>query len=94
MGRGERKEDERISIVSDLHNKGEDLISDMTRTGEGVAVNVRLPKGLVTGIDGWVDEDIFRSRSDFILAATRHYLYYLVDKDIRPSCRKDDQRSK
>jgi len=85
MSRTVDNRDEKMSIVSDLHVKGKELISNSSKGAEGVAINVRIPRGIVNGIDDWVEDEMFRSRSDFLLSAARHYLLYLADKKLRSS---------
>ena len=82
------KEEERVSIISEHQRKGKQLISEETKTREGVITNVRLPRGIVMSIDEWVEQEMFRSRSDFLATAARHYLSFLLEKDIRPASLK------
>lgn len=59
----EEGEDKRVSIVSAYHqNRGTSI------------VNVRVPQALINKIDGWVEEEHFKSRSEFIVTAIRRYL--------------------
>jgi Arc/MetJ-type ribon-helix-helix transcriptional regulator len=59
----ENKEDERASIVSTYHEKR-----------WTTSVNVRIPQALIDKLDHWVENDHFKSRSDFIVTAVRRYL--------------------
>lgn len=94
MGKTVGKGVEKMSIVSNLHVKGKDLIAEAPRGGDGVAINMRLPRGLVNSIDEWVEDEMFRSRSDFILSATRHYLYFLADKGHNSSGKREERIDK
>ncbi len=82
------KREQRISIITEQRKGGSQLISDAPKTREGVITNIRLPRAIVMSIDEWVDQEMFRSRSDFLATAARHYLLFLADKDIRPSSLK------
>ena len=81
--------EERISIISEHQKKGKQLILEQSKTREGVVTNVRLPRGIVASIDEWVNLDMFRSRSDFLATAARHYLCYLSDKNIMPQSQQE-----
>jgi hypothetical protein len=76
---------ERISIITEKQRTGTELISEPGKSREGVITNIRLPRAVVASIDEWIDQEMFRSRSDFLVTAARHYLLYLADKNIRPS---------
>lgn len=45
--------------------------------GKAVNVNVRIPSGLIQGIDDYVEDAKFKSRSEFIVTAVRHYLDHM-----------------
>lgn len=81
--------EERISIISEHQKKGKQLVLDQSKTREGIVTNVRLPRGIVASIDEWVNLDMFRSRSDFLATAARHYLCYLSDRNIMPRFHKE-----
>lgn len=59
----EENEGNRVSIVSTYHRKRGTCM-----------VTVRVPQALVDNMDRWVEDDHFKSRSDFIVTAIRRYL--------------------
>lgn len=59
----EENEGNRVSIVSAYHRK----------RGAGM-VTVRVPQALIDNMGQWVENDHFKSRSDFIVTAIRRYL--------------------
>lgn len=60
-----------MSIVSTYHRK----------RGTSM-VNVRVPQALIENIDRWVEDDHFRSRSEFIVTAIRRYLEDLAKAEL------------
>lgn len=57
-------------------------INEKKRRGETQIVNLRMPYGLVAEIESIVDRRMFKSRSDFIIAAIRHYIDYMSYDEI------------
>ncbi|HUT28023.1 MAG TPA: ribbon-helix-helix domain-containing protein [Methanomassiliicoccales archaeon] len=44
-------------------------------------VNLRVPMQVVETVDKWVDMQLYKSRSEFILSAIRFYLDYIEYKE-------------
>ena len=62
------------------------MSGDKRRRAETQVINLRLPNGLVEEIEKIVDNRMYKSRSDFIISAVRHYIEYMsfdeiLDKD-------------
>jgi len=66
----EESEGNRVSIVSTYHRK----------RGTNI-VNVRIPQALIDNIDCWVEDDHFKSRTEFIVTAIRRYLEDLTKNE-------------
>jgi metal-responsive CopG/Arc/MetJ family transcriptional regulator len=58
------------------------LLKEESIRKESQVVNVRFQPGLVKTIDKWVIEGNFKSRSDLISIAVRHYLELLEHNKI------------
>jgi len=62
------------------------MSGDKRRRAETQVINLRMPNGLVEEIEKIVDNRMYKSRSDFIISAVRHYIEYMsfdeiLDKD-------------
>lgn len=53
------------------------MVKNESRRRTETQVNLRMPSGLVTEIERIVDQRMFKNRSDFIIAAVRHYIDFL-----------------
>lgn len=58
-----------------------------------VIIHVRVPQALNLKMEMWVDNGEFKSRSEFVVSAVRHYLDYLAarrtTREIRESLEGD-----
>jgi len=52
------------------------------RRAETQVINFRMPNGLVEDIEKIVDNRMYKSRSDFIISAVRHYIEYMSFDEI------------
>jgi Arc/MetJ-type ribon-helix-helix transcriptional regulator len=57
-------------------------VNEKKRRADTQIINLRMPSGLVTEIESIVDQRMFKSRSDFIIAAVRHYIDYMSYDEI------------
>ncbi|HUT26455.1 MAG TPA: ribbon-helix-helix domain-containing protein [Methanomassiliicoccales archaeon] len=66
----EESNEHRTSIVDVYHKKKESII-----------INARVPQGIVAKIDDLVQKELYRSRSEFMVAALRNYLEGIEERE-------------
>ena len=63
-------------------SENEETVSYAThyRQKGSTIVNVRVPQALIMKMEMWVENEEFKSRSEFVVSAVRHHLDYLATR--------------